>query len=310
VSILIAGGHGFVGKSVTNELKRVDANLSSMSSEGLDLSDYESTREIIGDLKPDVIVNAASHGGSLHYVTENAADVIHDNLQLVLNLYRAVLETAPKATIINPIANCSYPGDSGVQVESEFWNGAVHDSVWSFGNSRRFWVTIAECYRMQYDLRSINLIYPNAYGPGDHDDPNKAHALTGMVLRMLDAQAAGETEFEIWGSGAPVREWIYVDDIARSIAETIEGNLDITSELNVAQNSGLTIKELARLIRDAVNYDGEMVFNTKYQDGAPVKQLDDKLFRSVFPNFEFTSFEYGLGQTIDYYRGLRDGGSA
>ncbi|MCH7971050.1 MAG: NAD-dependent epimerase/dehydratase family protein [Chloroflexi bacterium] len=306
MKILITGGHGFVGKSVTRELRRIDPDLSSLSRrDGLDLADFEGTGEFLRELQPDVVVNLASHGGSLHYVTEFAADVIQDNLQIALNLYRAVQESCPDATIINPIANCSYPGDSGVQVESELWDGAVHDSVLSFGNSRRTWIAIADSYKAQYGIRSINLIVPNAYGPGDHNDASKVHALTGMVLRMLEAQADGAETFEIWGSGKPIREWIYVDDIARIIALLIERGSETSSLINAGQNSGLTIKRLAELIKEAVEYDGEMVFNTEKADGAPVKQLDDKLFRSVFPDFEFTSFEFGLHETISYYRELR-----
>lgn len=303
MKILVLGGHGFVGKSVIEELKDRDYNVIALSRRnGFDLLDYENTKARLKEVSPNVIVNCAAHVGSLHYVTNYAADVVDDNLQMFLNLYRMIKEIDCEIKVVNPISNCSYPGDSNVQVESEWWNGPVHKSVWSFANAKRMWVVISECYAMQYNIKTINFLVPNAYGPGDYVDPNKTHALNGMIIRMLQAKKNKQPKFEIWGTGKPKREWIYVKDFAKMLVNAINLEDNQIKPINIAQNKAYSIEETAEMIRQQINYNGKLVYNTSYQDGDPIKILDDKLFRKKFPNFVFTNIDEGIMQTIKYYK--------
>jgi len=302
MKILILGGHGFVGKNVVEILTDSNHKLFPLSRrDGLNLTDYTSTKMSFSKIRPDVIINCAAHVGSLHYVTEYAADVVHDNLQIILYLYRAVREICPDAKVINPISNCSYPGDSNIHVESEWWNGAVHESVWSFANSKRMWVVVSECYYMQYHIKTTNFLVANSYGPGDYTDPNKTHALNGMIIRMLQAKKERLPKFEIWGTGKPEREWIYVKDMAEMLANEVEISESQIQPVNIAQNNAYSIRETAEMIKELIGYKGKLVFNAKYQDGAPIKKLDDKLFRSKYPDFAFTDIHEGIKETIKYY---------
>lgn len=303
MKILIPGGHGFVGKNVAEILKDSKYEIFPLlRRDGFDLRNYALTKRYLEKIQPDTIINCAAHIGSLHYVTEYAADVMDDNMQIILNLYRAVKEICPNAKVINPISNCSYPGDANIQTESEWWNGPVHKSVWSFANSRRMWVVVAECYAMQYDIKTINFLVPNAYGPGDYIDPNKTHALNGMIIRMLKAKKQALPEFEIWGTGKPTREWIYVRDLTRMLVDAVEMKKSQAYPINIAQNKAYSIRETAEIIKELIGYNGRLVFNTKYQDGAPIKKLDDRLFRSKYPNFIFTDIYKGVKETINYYQ--------
>ncbi len=305
MKILILGGHGFVGKNVVEILKDSEHKIFPLSRrDGLDLTNYDLTKKYFSEIKPDVIIDCAAHVGSLHYVTEFAADIVDDNTQMILNLYRAVKEVCPKVKVINPISNCSYPGDADIQIESEWWNGPVHKSVWSFANSKRMWVVISECYAMQYNIKTINFLVPNAYGPGDYTDPNKTHALNGMITRMLQAKREKLPAFEIWGTGKPTREWIYVKDMAKMLAGAIEMKKSQIDPINIAQNKAYSIRETAEIIKELTGYSGKLVFNTKYQDGASTKRLDDKLFRSKYPNFTFTDIYKGIKETINYYKAV------
>lgn len=305
MKIIVTGGYGFVGKSVMEELQDRGYSPTALSRRnGFDLLNYENTRDRLKELQPEVIINCAAHVGSLHYVTEFAATVVNDNTQMILNLYRAVKEVCPNAKVINPISNCSYPGDTRIQKESEWWNGPVHKSVWPFANSKRMWVVVSECYSIQHKIKSINLIMPNCYGPGDYTDPNKTHALNGMIIRMLHAKKKNQHKFEIWGTGEPVREWIYVKDFAKMMCDAIDVQDDIKYLINVAQNKAYSIRETAEMIKELTGYDGELVFNTNYADGAPIKILDDKLFRQKFPHFKFTDIREGIKETIEYYKSI------
>lgn len=303
MKIMVLGGHGFVGKNVVEILRDSEHELFPLSRrDGFDLTDYASTKKQFLEAQPDVIINCAAHVGSLHYVTEYAADVIDDNVQLILNLYRAVSEVCPDAKIINPISNCSYPGDANIHIESEWWNGPVHKSVWSFANAKRMWAVVSACYYMQYNTRTINFLVANSYGPGDYTDPNKTHALNGMIIRMLQAKRENQSEFEIWGTGKPEREWIYVKDMAKMLADSVEMNESQIEPINIAQNKAYSIRESAETIKDLTGYSGTLIFNTSYQDGAQTKKLDDTLFRKTYPDFAFTDMYEGIKETIKYYQ--------
>ncbi|HTK82444.1 MAG TPA: NAD-dependent epimerase/dehydratase family protein, partial [Bacteroidota bacterium] len=202
MNIVVLGGHGFVGTKLSERLARDGHHVMPMSRrDGLDLTDFDVTRRRFLELKPDVIYHCAAHVGSVHYVTSYAGAVTQDNVRMALNIYRAVQEVCPTVRIVNPLANCSYPGTADVYYESEWEKGEVHPSVYAYGNSKRMTYVLSWAYRQQYGTKSVNFFVPNTFGPGDHTDPNKTHAINGMILRMIKAQRAGDKEFEVWGTG-------------------------------------------------------------------------------------------------------------
>jgi GDP-L-fucose synthase len=165
------------------------------------------------------------------------------------------------------------------------------------------WV-LSQCYREQYGVRSVNLIVPNMYGPFDSVNPNKTHALNALVIKFVKAVARGEREIEVWGTGRPIREWLYVGDFAHLVRRTIENGEDSLDPVNLAQNKGETVMELVELIKRQVGFSGDIVYNTKYQDGSPKKVMDDAYFQQRFPGFTFTPLEEGIARTVEYYQGI------
>jgi GDP-L-fucose synthase len=160
---------------------------------------------------------------------------------------------------------------------------------------------LAQCYALQHGLKSVNWLMPNAYGPGDSTDPEKTHALNGIIIRLVAAQRRGEKAFEIWGTGTAVREWIYVEDAARILVASI-GMAEQVQPVNMAQNKGYSIVEIARMACEALAYAAEFTFNAKYPEGTPVKIMDDERFREIFPGFCFTPIRDGIRNAVDYYR--------
>ncbi len=305
MKILIVGGHGFVGKNLAAALKNSAHTVITLSRrDGLDLTDYLTTKKILVESQPEAIVNCAAHVGSVHYVTTYAADVLNDNVLMAINLYRAVKEACPQARIINPLSNCSYPGNADVHYEPDWWQGQVDQSVYAYGNSKRFIYVIANSYKQQYGIKSVNFLIANTFGPGDYTDPIKTHALNGMIIRMVKAHRAGEPEFEVWGTGNPVREWSYIDDVVEVLILGLTIETDLLYPVNVAQNHGYTIRESAKFIAGALGFRGRLVFNTRYQDGAPRKVLDDRRFRKLFPDFQFLDHEEGIRRTVAYYQSV------
>jgi GDP-L-fucose synthase len=299
---MVLGGHGFIGGNLSALLERKGYDVARLSRrDGLDLTNLEAVRAHFVRLRPEIVFNCAAHVGSIHYVMNNAAVVAHDNMQIALNLYKAAHEICPGVHIVNPLSNCSYPGDADIHYEPDWWMGEPHHSVFAYANAKRFIYVLSRCYRAQHGLRTTNFLVPNAFGVGDHLDPKRTHAISGMILRMIQARRERVPKFEVWGSGAPVREWGYVDDIAEIVSRAPELEADLTYPVNIAQNHGATIRESAEAIKRAVGYAGELWFNTNYEDGAPRKILDDRRFRALFGDFRFIDHEEAIRRTVAYY---------
>lgn len=300
--VLVLGGTGFLGRHVMREVAALGHQPIALSRRtGTDLLDYPAVEQAVRAAAPDVVINCAAHVGSVHYAIQHAADVVSDNLLMLVHLYKAVHAAAPRAKIINPISNCSYPGEADVHSEPDWERGPVHDTVISYGGPRRMIHTIAESYRKQHGTRSVNWLVANAYGPGDHLDPNKVHALNGIVIRLIQARRRGDKAFVIWGTGRPVREWVFIEDVARMLALSIDAVDEQTYPVNLAQHQAWSIAEIAEKAANLMGYDVGFQFDTSKPDGAPTKILDDRAFRSLWPDFSFTPLDDGIRRTIAYF---------
>ena len=307
MKIILLGASGFAGRNVADLLLRHGADFVPASrSTGLDLRDPAATASFLRTHQPTHIVNCAAHVGSLNYVTEKAATVVADNSRMVLGMYEAVAQECPQALVINPIANCAYPATADVSREEEWWNGHLHRSVLSYGTSRRLLWAAAECFQLQYGVRSIHLLTPNMYGPYDSTDPNKAHALNALISKFVKAGHTDQPELPIWGTGVAIREWLYAPDFARLVWDVLRhpDRPGLEQPTNLAQNDGLSVKELVDIIQSKFDYKGRLTWDRSKPDGAPKKVMDDAKFRTVFPEFRFTDFGEGIAETVKYYESI------
>tara|TARA_R110000744_G_scaffold24457_2_gene61284 strand:- start:3077 stop:3994 length:918 start_codon:yes stop_codon:yes gene_type:complete len=299
---IVLGHTGFVGKNLTKYLSNEGHEVVGLSRAQCDLRDYAQLNiQMKAAGQVDAIFNCAANVGSVHYVTAFAGDVISDNTYIALNLYKAILENCPSTTVVNLLSNCCYVDGTQIQEEEAWLAGEVHPSVFSFGNFKRVLYYISKCYEMQYDIKSVNLMFSGIYGPGDSTDPNKVHALNGMIIRMLSAVKSGDDKFEIWGTGKPIREWIYIDDVCNILLQSAQKE-KIIEPVNIAQGKGFAISETAGNIAKAIGYEGELTFNTDYQDGAPIKILGMGRFKDIFKDYVFYDHQEGVRQTVEYYK--------
>jgi len=300
--ILIIGGNGFLGKNISKVIDKLKYEIFNESRiTGFDLLNKDIVKNKIKILNPDIIVNLAAHVGSIEYVSKNHGTIIYENSTMALNLYQTLADlNMSNVYVINTLANCSYPGIINIQEEESWLNGKVHGSVLSFGNSKRFLQVVSECYHSQFKIKSLNLILPNAYGVYDHLEIEKVHALNGMVIRMIKSKRNNDDKFVVWGTGSPIREWIFMEDAAKLVCECFEREIK-EPYLNLGSEVGISIKDSANTIKQLVGFTGDLTFDTNKPDGAPVKVLGNKLFKKYFPNFTFTNYEEGLKQTIQYY---------
>ena len=304
IRVAVLGGTGFAGHNVRNELERAGIPVGVFSrTSGCDLLDRPAAWARLDAFRPTHLVNCAAIVGSVNYVTDFAADVVDVNMRIILNIYK-LAQQMHDVVVVNPIANCAYPGVMDIYDEKGFWDGPMHPSVLSYGSTRRMMAVLSKCYADQYGVRSVNLVVPNMYGPSDSTNPNKTHALNALVIKFVRAVKEKLPEIEVWGTGRPIREWLYIKDfaaVARQVVQTRDFGPDL---VNVAQNRGYTVTELVEALKELTDYQGRIVYNTRYQDGSPKKVMDDRIFRQHLPDFAFTDLATGLHETAAYYRSI------
>ena len=304
IRVAILGGTGFAGHNIRTilEYHGITVGLFSRTT-GCDLLDLPTAWGRLDAFRPDYIINCAAVVGSINYVSDFAADVVDVNMRIILNTYK-IAQQMRQVVVVNPIANCGYPGIMDYYEEAGFWDGPIHPSVLSYGSTRRMMWALARCYADQYGVRSANLIVPNMYGPHDSTNPNKTHALNALIIKFVKAVKYQMPEVEVWGTGKPIREWLYIVDFAELVRRVIESGQSNIEPVNLAQNHGYTVQRLVEMVSTEVEYSGQVVYNTKYPDGSPKKVMSDRLFRQRFPDFNFTPIETGIKETVEYYRNI------
>lgn len=298
--ILVTGATGFLGKRVCRQLQQSgNEYVSTSRSLGLDLRDRNATLEFFAELKPDYVLNCAAYVGGIQFGYKHPAELFHNNMQISINLLEAAKEFNVKR-MVNPISNCAYPGEATFFKEHEFWNGPLHESVMVYGFVRKASWVGSWAYAKQYGLDVINLILSNMYGPEDHFEEERSHALGALIMKIVRAKQTAQEQVIVWGSGKPVREWLHVDDGAEAMirALNVEPYVD---PINIGIGKGISIWEMATLIKDLVGYEGELVLDTSKPDGAPYKTVDGSRGERVFNWLPKRNFKQGVTEAIEWY---------
>ncbi|MCB0651101.1 MAG: NAD-dependent epimerase/dehydratase family protein [Saprospiraceae bacterium] len=300
MKILITGATGFLGRRVAKKLMARGENpvLTSLSL-GVDLRDYEQTISFFRNTQPDLVLNCASFVGGIQFGLKYPADIFENNLLMTVNLLRATRETGVKR-MVNPISNCVYPGEATFFKESGIWDGPLHESVMVYGFVRKaFWVG-SWANNRQYGLDVINIVLSNMYGPEDHFEAERSHALGALIMKFVEAKRINAPFVEVWGSGKPVREWLHVDDGAEAMIRSID--LPATTEfINIGVGSGISILEMSRLIKKLTGYQGDIKLNPDKPDGAPYKTVDGSKGAKLLNWQPSIPFEAGVAETIKWY---------
>ena len=217
-----------------------------------------------------------------------------------MNVLESCLEM-PEIKIINLGSSCIYPLNAKNPIsESEFMNGKLEPTNSPYAMAKLSAIEIGRSMSKQYGHKVLNLMPTNLYGPNDYFSDLDSHVIPALIHRMYKTIENGEDEFIVWGSGAPLREFLYVDDLSNFINFIIDK--DIKNDLvNVGSGEEISIKNLALLIQELMNFEGDVIFDSSKPDGNPRKLLDSGLMMELGWK-EFTDLKNGLKNTINWYK--------
>src|SRR3954453_8796299 len=301
--VTVTGGAGFLGTHLVRRLERMGAQVFVPRQRDYNLTSLDACLKCLLEHPADVLFHAAAYYGGIGINVAQPATLYYTNLVMGANLMEAARLAAVGKFVAIGTA-CSYPGYlEGELKEEDLWAGPCHASVVNYGLTKKMMAVQAQAYKRQYGLDSVHLILTNLYGPGDSYNPERSHVVAALVRKFVEAEMANAPSVEVWGTGSPVREFIYVEDCADAIVLAAEKYDNFATPLNIGTGVGTTIRELSDAVCAASGYSGKMVWNIDKPDGAAKKVLDVTRMKQVLEGWTPpTGLKAGLAKTVAWYR--------
>ena len=303
--ILVTGGGGFLGRHVLGALERRGyRDLVAPRSTEYDLTHEERAATLLHDVCPDVVVHLAAIVGGIGANRARPGEFFYKNLIMGAHLMEyARLAGVRKFVAVGTI--CAYPKHTPVPFREEhLWDGYPEDTNAPYGLAKKMLLVQAQAYRRQYGFNAIYLLPVNLYGPGDNFDPESCHVIPALIRKCIEAVEHGTGHIEVWGTGTPTREFLYVADAAEGIVAAME-RYDEPDPVNLGSGIEISIRDLVGLIARATGFSGEVRFDPSKPDGQPRRQLDTTSAWERFRWRATTDFVHGLQTAVDWYRACR-----
>lgn len=272
--IYVAGHRGLVGSAIVRRLQAEGfANLVLRTRSELDLTDRAQVETFFSDQKPDVVFLAAAKVGGIYANDAFAADFIRENMQIELNVVDAAYRNGVRKLQFLG-SSCIYPKLAPQPIaEQSLMTGPLEPTNQWYAVAKIAGIMLCQAYRKQYDFDAISLMPTNLYGPGDNFHPQNSHVLPALIRRFHEAKLAGDPDVTVWGTGKPLREFLYVDDLADA-AVFLMRHYSSPEIVNVGTGTDVSTRELAELVKETIGFAGSLRFDTTKPDGTPRKLLD------------------------------------
>lgn len=299
---LVTGGTGFFGKNVVRIINDNGGYVDFFGS-NYDLSKNEESHKAFQKYneKYDYIIHAAVLQGAGDWPLHHQAEQFDINTKIHANTLECWHKYQPQARFIGLGSSCSYPGVKTVLYEDEYWDGKMHESVDIYGLTKKVMNVGIESYKLQYGLKGTTVIFATLYGPHDSFDREKAHVVSALVRKFVEAKDNNHEEVEVWGDGTQTRELIYIDDQIKGLFAVMDHDGPI---INIGTGVTNTIKDLAEKIKSIVGYDGKIFYNTNRFVGIKHKVLNIDLAKELYGWTTSTSIgtiDENLEKTINWY---------
>jgi|TARA_Y100000310_G_scaffold63930_1_gene59396 GDP-L-fucose synthase len=288
---LITGGTGLVGSAISGGIK--------LSSKDGDLRRWNETLGIFKEHKPDKVIHCAGKVGGLGGNMNHKGVFFYDNIMINTNVIEAARVVGVKKLVCF-LSTCVFPDDVEYPLSEEKVHlGEPHFSNYPYAYAKRMADIQIRAYREQYGIEYVTVIPTNIYGPNDNFDIKNGHVLPSLIHKCYLAQQ-NNTDFVIWGTGKPLREFIYSKDIARLVEWAINNYSD-NEPIILSTSNPVSIKDMVDLIVEYMNFKGNVIWDKDKPDGQYRKPSSIAKLKSYLPDFQFTSVEDGLRETVEWF---------
>lgn len=272
--IYVAGHRGLVGSAIVRNLQEKGyTNVIGKTHKELDLTNQAAVRNFFEEERPDVVVLAAAKVGGINANNTTPADFIYDNLQIQCNVIKCCHDYHVSKLLFLG-STCIYPKMAPQPIpEDALLTGVLESTNEAYAIAKIAGLEMCKFYKKQYGDDFISCMPTNLYGPYDNYDLNGSHVMPAMIRKFHEAKKNGAPAVELWGTGTPLREFLYVDDMADACVYLLE-NYSGEQHVNIGTGREVTIKQLAEIVQEAVGYSGSITWNSAMPDGTPRKLTD------------------------------------
>lgn len=298
--IYVAGHTGMVGSAIVRCLKKHSYNnILTKTHVELDLTNQKDTLDLFFKEKPDYVFIAAAKVGGIQENIKYPADLLHINLMINSNIIQAAYNVGVKKLLVLG-SSCIYPVNAKQPIkENELLNGKPEKTNEGYAIGKIAAIELSKLYRRQYNASFISCMPTNIYGINDNFSLNASHVIPAMIRKFYEAKVAGYKEVTLWGDGSPLREFLYVDDLAEACIFLME-QYDDDEAINIGSGEEISIKELANVIKKVVGYDGTLIFDITKPNGNPRKLLDSSKIHNLGWRHQ-VSLRNGIEKTYHWF---------
>jgi GDP-L-fucose synthase len=307
--IYVAGHHGMVGSALIRQFESHNfKNIITQTRQQLDLTDQRNVRQYLQAERPDCVIIAAAKVGGIHANNVYPADFIYTNLMIECNLIHQAYEAGVK-NILFLGSSCIYPKYAPQPMtEAALLTGILEPTNEPYAIAKIAGIKLCESYNRQYDTDYRSVMPCNLYGPNDNFHLENSHVIPALIKKVHQAKITNQPSVDVWGTGASLREFLHVDDLAGAclqILETSKNEYDsivspMCSHINLGFGADISIANLMDIICKVMNYSGAVHFDTSKPDGSPQKLMDTTLI-STMGWKPFYSLEFGIAQTYEWF---------
>ena len=301
MKVLILGSNGLVGSSLSRVLAKDGYfnEIVSATRKDANLLDLSETKKLIQETKPNVVINAAAKVGGVLANNSHRSEFLIENIKININLLESVIPFS-EIKVINLGSSCIYPLNAENPIKEEsIMSGKLEPTNSPYAMAKLTAIELGDSISKQFGHQIINLMPTNLYGPNDNFSDKNSHVIPGLIQRFHKAKINNADSVEVWGSGNPKREFLYVDDLAECIMHILKNNIN-NNLINIGSGHEVSIKELVDKVVKLTNYKGVVEYNSDLPDGNPKKLIDSSKINELGWSASI-DLDVGLKNTYSWY---------